>query len=436
MAKEAKRASLVVSPETAAQLRNEADSVGAPSVAELLRLAASEQGAVGSAYLDGLAREVDQRRRKASKRRVSSVPALTTVGTSVDVAPAAAGSAAAASDPVSSATATRPAVPAAPAAGSAAKGGAVSAVPATGRPSDRGSSATETRSAAPAVPAVGSGSARSGSGSASGGLTLRVGPAPSRAGPVAPPSCGSDLGFCCRADRTYLGFCCRSNFTYVFQGRSYGRQARAAGCWVVCLSAARRASFNASMSLHRALPAFRCAASRPAALIASMSVCQAGSGGAGGTGGGASGGASSRNAEVDPGRSDRAAQREAGGGGVGRVRRRRGGRPRFGVGEGGVDGLAAAVAAGCGAPDLHLATVQRRLDLRRRGQRHGRPWWSHRIRLVGCGMRRTLLGRRRLPSCYDWRAWRQAVSDRCTSTVWRVRSTSAAGRRPSARCHR
>ena len=217
---------------------------------------------------------------------------------------------------------------------------------------------------------------------------------------------------------------------------SYGRQARAAGCWVVCLSAARRASFNASMSLHRALPAFRCAASRPAALIASMSVCQAGSGGAGGTGGGASGGASSRNAEVDPGRSDRAAQREAGGGGVGRVRRRRGGRPRFGVGEGGVDGLAAAVAAGCGAPDLHLATVQRRLDLRRRGQRHGRPWWSHRIRLVGCGMRRTLLGRRRLPSCYDWRAWRQAVSDRCTSTVWRVRSTSAAGRRPSARCHR
>ena len=164
MAKEAKRASLVVSPETAAQLRNEADSVGAPSVAELLRLAASEQGAVGSAYLDGLAREVDQRRRKAAKRRVSSVPALTTVGTSVDVAPAAAGSAAAASDPVSSATATRPAVPAAPAAGSAAKGGAVSAVPATGRPSDRGSSATETRSAAPAVPAVGSGSARSGSG--------------------------------------------------------------------------------------------------------------------------------------------------------------------------------------------------------------------------------------------------------------------------------
>ena len=69
MAKEAKRASLVVSPETAAQLRNEADSVGAPSVAELLRLAASEQGAVGSAYLDGLAREVDQRRRKAAKRR-------------------------------------------------------------------------------------------------------------------------------------------------------------------------------------------------------------------------------------------------------------------------------------------------------------------------------------------------------------------------------
>ena len=155
MAKEAKRASLVVSPETAAQLRNEADSVGAPSVAELLRLAASEQGAVGSAYLDGLAREVDQRRRKVAKRRVSSVPALTTVGTSVDVAPATAGSAAAASDPVSSATATRPAVPAAPAAGSAAKGGAVSAVPATGRPSDPVSSATATRSATPAVPAVG-----------------------------------------------------------------------------------------------------------------------------------------------------------------------------------------------------------------------------------------------------------------------------------------
>ena len=72
-----------------------------------------------------------------------------------------------------------------------------------------------------------------------------------------------------------------------------------------------------------------------------------------------------------PGCSDRAAQREAGGGGVGRVRRRRGGRPRFGVGEGGVDGLAAAVAAGCGAPDLHLATVQHGLDLRRRGRRWG-----------------------------------------------------------------
>ena len=165
MAKETKRASLVVSPETAGQLRNEANSVGAASVAELLRLAASEQGAVGSAYLDGLAREVDQRRRKAAKRKVLSVPALT----AVDVAPAAEGSAAVSSDPVPSTTATRPAVPAAPAAegsaGSVAKGGAVSAAPAAGRPPDPAASATATRSAAPAASAEGS-AAKGGAGSA------------------------------------------------------------------------------------------------------------------------------------------------------------------------------------------------------------------------------------------------------------------------------
>ena len=108
MAKEVKRASLVVSPETAALLRDEANSVGAPSVAELLRLATAEQGTIGSAYLDGLAREVDQRRRKVAKRKVV-VPALMSVDAS--------GSAAA---PAAESTAPRPSSGAEPARSTAA----------------------------------------------------------------------------------------------------------------------------------------------------------------------------------------------------------------------------------------------------------------------------------------------------------------------------
>ena len=140
MAKEVKRASLVVSPETAALLRDEANSVGAPSVAELLRLATAEQGTIGSAYLDGLAREVDQRRRKVAKRKVV-VPALMSVDAS--------GSAAA---PAAESTTPRPSSGAAPARSTT----PAPAAPAAGSTAPRPSSGAAPARSTPAVPAAGS----------------------------------------------------------------------------------------------------------------------------------------------------------------------------------------------------------------------------------------------------------------------------------------
>ena len=151
MAKDVKRASLVVSPDTAALLRNEADGVGAPSVAELLRLATAEQGTIGSAYLDGLAREVDQRRRKVAKRKVV-VPALMSVDAS--------GSAAA---PAAESTAPRPSSGAAPARSTTpapAAGSSPGAAPAN-KPAYSGAApgvaAASSSGAAPANKAAGSG---------------------------------------------------------------------------------------------------------------------------------------------------------------------------------------------------------------------------------------------------------------------------------------
>ena len=155
VAKDEKRATVVVSPDTAGVLRSAAEGIGAPTVTELLRLAALEAGAVQSAYFEGLAREVEQSRRKFAKVRASAAPADgSAAAAAADGAAPAAVSTGVASDPASSATATRSAAPAASAAaGSAAKGGAVSAAPAAGRASDLGSSATETRSAAPGASA-------------------------------------------------------------------------------------------------------------------------------------------------------------------------------------------------------------------------------------------------------------------------------------------
>ena len=177
MAKDVKRASLVVSPDTAALLRNEADGVGAPSVAELLRLATAEQGTIGSAYLDGLAREVDQRRRKVAKRKVV-VPALMSVDASGSAAaPAAESTAPRPSSGAAPARSTTPA-PAAPAAGStaprpspgAAPARSTAAVPAAGsspgaapanKPASSGAApgvaAASSSGAAPANKAAGSG---------------------------------------------------------------------------------------------------------------------------------------------------------------------------------------------------------------------------------------------------------------------------------------
>ena len=73
------------------------------------------------------------------------------------------------------------------------------------------------------------------------------------------------IGFVVKWTRNFLG---RSSRNQNSRGRSCGAQARAAGCRVVCLSAARRASFSASMSLQRALPAFRCSGDgRPGAAL-------------------------------------------------------------------------------------------------------------------------------------------------------------------------
>ena len=179
VAKDEKRATVVVSPDTAGVLRSAAEGIGAPTVAELLRLAALEAGAVQSAYFEGLAREVEQSRRKFAKVRASATPADgSAAAAAADGAAPAAVSTGVASDPASSATATSSAAPAVPAVRTAEKGGASpgavqtpaassgsasgatatsSAAPAAsaaGLASDHGSSATATSSAAPAASAV------------------------------------------------------------------------------------------------------------------------------------------------------------------------------------------------------------------------------------------------------------------------------------------
>ena len=167
VAKDEKRATVVVSPDTAGVLRSAAEGIGAPTVTELLRLAALEAGAVQSAYFEGLAREVEQSRRKFAKVRASAAPADgSAAAAAADSAAPAAVSTGVASDPASSATATRSAAPGASAERTAAVLGAVSAAPAAGLASGLPSGATATRSAAPGASAAAGSAAKGGAVSA------------------------------------------------------------------------------------------------------------------------------------------------------------------------------------------------------------------------------------------------------------------------------